>query len=179
MKMMRSSRRAARLLAGGAMIALGAGAAGAQEPPAQAAQTPPAQAEEARIVVAIHGAKDRSGRIACAIYDSEETFLDTLASGGVSEIDETGRGACAFTVKAGADYAVSAFHDRNDDGALNSNLLGAPSERFGFSNNAMGRFGPPSFDQAKFRAEAPETALTITLHGLLKAPPAAPPDQTH
>lgn len=155
---------AARRLAGGAMIALGAGvagAAGAQEPPAQGKE-----AEQVRIVVAIDGAKDRAGRIACAIYDSEDAFLDEPAGDDLSEIDEAGGGACAFTVAAGAEYAVSAFHDRNDDGELNTNFLGAPRERFGFSNNAKGRFGPPSFDQAKFRATAPETALAITLHGI-------------
>ncbi len=33
-------------------------------------------------------------------------------------------------------YAVSLFHDRNQDGVLNRGELGIPSEGFGFSNNA-------------------------------------------
>ena len=41
-------------------------------------------------------------------------------------------------------YAVSAFHDVNNNGKLDTNPLGIPKEPYGFSNNARGTFGPPS-----------------------------------
>lgn len=44
-------------------------------------------------------------------------------------------------------YAIKLYHDANDNGKLDSNLLGIPTEGYGFSNNA-GRFGPPSFEEA-------------------------------
>ena len=34
-------------------------------------------------------------------------------------------------------------------------------ERFGFSNNVMGRFGPPDFEQARFVLDQPELTLEI------------------
>ena len=46
------------------------------------------------------------------------------------------------------DYAVAAFHDANGDGELNTNILGAPTEGYGFSNGARGFMGPPSFEAA-------------------------------
>ena len=46
-------------------------------------------------------------------------------------------------------YAGSAIHDLDDNGKLNRNLFGVPSEPYGFSRGARGRTGSPSFDDAK------------------------------
>ena len=46
------------------------------------------------------------------------------------------------------DYAVAAFHDADDDGELNTHIVGAPTEGYGFSNGARGFMGPPSFEAA-------------------------------
>ena len=47
------------------------------------------------------------------------------------------------------DYAASVHHDENNDGKVNTNFIGIPTEGFGATNDAKGNFGPPSFDQAK------------------------------
>lgn len=60
-------------------------------------------------------------------------------------------------------YAVKVFHDENSNGALDTNLVGFPKEGFGFSNDAMGRFGPPRFDEAAFRVDAPRHRIEITI----------------
>lgn len=44
-------------------------------------------------------------------------------------------------------YAISAFHDINKDDKLNTNALGIPTEKYGFSNNARGWFGPPELSE--------------------------------
>ncbi len=49
-----------------------------------------------------------------------------------------------FNVRPGK-YAVSAFYDANNNTKLDKNFLGAPTEKYGFSNNARGTFGPPDF----------------------------------
>ena len=46
------------------------------------------------------------------------------------------------------DYAVAAFHDADGNGALNTNVLGQPTEGYGFSNGARSLMGPPSFEAA-------------------------------
>ena len=61
------------------------------------------------------------------------------------------------------DYALRVFHDENDNGVIDTNWAGIPSEAFGFSNGAMGRFGPPSFDDAKFRIESEAVNMTVRL----------------
>jgi uncharacterized protein (DUF2141 family) len=44
--------------------------------------------------------------------------------------------------------ALSLFQDANANGRVDMNAMGIPVEPYGFSNNAVGNFGPPKFDQA-------------------------------
>ena len=47
------------------------------------------------------------------------------------------------------EYAVSVYHDANLNEELDTNMMGIPKESYGFSNNAKGFMGPPSFEDAK------------------------------
>lgn len=55
-----------------------------------------------------------------------------------------------FTGLPAGSYAVSILHDENDDQKLNKTNLGLPKEGYGFSNNVVGAFGPPSWSRASF-----------------------------
>lgn len=46
-------------------------------------------------------------------------------------------------------YAVAVYHDENNNGILDKNLVGAPTEAYGFSRNARAMFSAPSFEEAK------------------------------
>ncbi|MFV1884224.1 MAG: DUF2141 domain-containing protein [Balneola sp.] len=48
------------------------------------------------------------------------------------------------------EYAIAVYHDKNTNGKLDTNFLGIPKEDYGFSNNARGKFGPASWEDAKF-----------------------------
>ncbi len=97
--------------------------------------------------------------------------LDTTASAFAGEAGEASfarsvaasiaDGAVVWTVDAlpWGRYAASAYHDEDDDGSLNTNLFGAPSEPFGFSNGARARFGRPDFADAAFRFAAPQDTV--------------------
>ena len=45
-------------------------------------------------------------------------------------------------------YAINAFHDENGNGQLDSNIVGVPTEGYGFANDPTSTFGPPEFDAA-------------------------------
>ncbi|MBW1683927.1 MAG: DUF2141 domain-containing protein [Deltaproteobacteria bacterium] len=62
------------------------------------------------------------------------------------------------------EYAIKIFHDENENEKLDTNFLGVPKQKFGFSNDALGRFGPPSYEQARFRFEATEATIEIEMH---------------
>ena len=57
---------------------------------------------------------------------------------------------------------IKLFLDLNGNGEMDTNFLGIPKEPFGFSNNAKGKLGPPSFDAAAFQVrEATEIAIKL------------------
>lgn len=64
---------------------------------------------------------------------------------------------------APGEYAVKLFQDLDEDGELDTNMMGIPKEPYAFSNNARGRFGPAKWDAAKFSISEAGTAHTITL----------------
>lgn len=47
-------------------------------------------------------------------------------------------------------YLFRYFHDKNSNDKLDTNWVGMPTEGFGFSNNAKGRFGPPPLEKMIF-----------------------------
>lgn len=70
---------------------------------------------------------------------------------------------CTLTfegVKKGQ-YAIRFFHDENQNKELDTNFLGIPKEGFGFSNDAMGKFGPKDFSEWLFDV-SDDTKITIT-----------------
>lgn len=55
--------------------------------------------------------------------------------------------------------AIRLHHDENGNGELDRNLLGIPSEGYGFSNNPKS-MGPPSFKDAAFLVQG-ETQTSV------------------
>lgn len=47
-------------------------------------------------------------------------------------------------------YAIRYYHDENLNEKLDQNIIGIPKEGFGFSNDAMGLFGPKDFEEWLF-----------------------------
>lgn len=61
------------------------------------------------------------------------------------------------------EYALSIFQDINENGKLDRKKFGIPAEPFAFSNDALRRFGPPYFEQAKFYVEKGENTQELNL----------------
>lgn len=59
-------------------------------------------------------------------------------------------------------YAVAAFQDLDDNGDMNTSMIGLPKEPYGFSNGVHPVFKAPSFHQCRFYI-APGTAPTVTI----------------
>jgi uncharacterized protein (DUF2141 family) len=59
------------------------------------------------------------------------------------------RGTLRFDNLPQGTYALTALHDENSDGELNT-FLGIPREGFAFSNNPRVGFGPPRYERVRF-----------------------------
>jgi uncharacterized protein (DUF2141 family) len=98
--------------------------------------------------VIVENIKEAKGTIRVGLFTNENDFLKKVADGKIVKAN-VGTVTVVFENLKRGDYAVSVIHDENENGELDTNVVGIPKEGFGFGNNAMGTFGPPSFDKAK------------------------------
>lgn len=68
-----------------------------------------------------------------------------------------------FSDLPAGNYSIAILHDENDDIKMNTNFFGIPKEGYGFSNNVMGTFGPPSCGRAQFTYIA-NSSTQIEIH---------------
>jgi uncharacterized protein (DUF2141 family) len=92
-------------------------------------------ASAADLTVTISGVKNSNGSVAAALFNSEADFRKTPFS--AFRIEASG-GPVSFTIQnlPPGKYAMTAYHDENDNGKLDTDLVGAPSEGYGVSNDA-------------------------------------------
>jgi len=106
--------------------------------------------------VVIKNVNDAEGSIMVGLFSNEADFLKKRFA---SQKIKANKGEVRVTfenIPAGK-YAISAFHDANTNGELDKNMVGIPKEGFGFSNDAMGMFGPPDFEKASFDWKGAQT----------------------
>ena len=113
-----------------------------------------------RLVIA--GVRPERGSVKVAIYTTENTFPSPSNASQRFELDAT-QATIETSFSMPCRFAVGVYQDINADGELNRNRLGIPIEPFAFSNNAMGRRGPPSFDQAAVFADG-HTPLIVSIN---------------
>jgi uncharacterized protein (DUF2141 family) len=121
------------------------------------------------IRVVVVGLHSNDGEVYCSLFGSADGFPGDSAKAAKttrSKIEDK-QAACTFSGVAPGDYAVSVFEDENGNGKLDRNFMGIPKEGVGASNDAAGKFGPPKFDDARFRYKDGPTVLTIHIRYLL------------
>lgn len=89
-----------------------------------------------------------------AVFDGAEAFANGQAAWSQKVEMVEGTGQWVFGNVPPGRYAVKSFADENGNAKLDTNLFGLPTERYGFSNNARGRMGPPGFDAAAVEVDA-------------------------
>ncbi|MEM1146540.1 MAG: DUF2141 domain-containing protein [Pseudomonadota bacterium] len=120
-------------------------------------------ASASQLTVNVEGIEKAQGTIMLGLYD-EASYKGSAAINGASLNVESDRVTVTFEGLAPGEYAVQLYHDINDDGEMNTNPFGMPTEPFAFSNDAKGRFGPATWADAKFVLRADGTTHTITLN---------------
>jgi len=116
----------------------------------------------AELTVNIEGIQAAKGTIMLGLFD-EATYNGDGAVDGASLNVEGDAVTAVFEGLEPGEYAVRLYHDVNGDGEMNTNPFGMPTEPYAFSNNAKGRFGPATWDAAKFTVSADGDSHTITM----------------
>jgi uncharacterized protein (DUF2141 family) len=117
---------------------------------AAVAAAPAAVADGGSITFVMTSLRNDKGIARCALHDKEDAFprKPEQAVATTSAPIKGGSATCVFTGVRPGTYAISGFHDENDNGRLDMGLFG-PTEGWAASNDARGAFGP-KFKDAKF-----------------------------
>ncbi len=108
--------------------------------------------QAADLTVTITGIENPGGTINVGVMDGAEGFPSkrkALTGKRVKAEGETT--TIVFTGLKPGLYAMAGWYDENANDKFDTNLLGMPAEPYGFSNNARGSFGPPSFEDAAIK----------------------------
>lgn len=109
---------------------------------------PVAAWSQGTVEVVVTGIREAKGDILVGLFNNDGDFLKTAIQGKVVKASKEGVTVVFENLQEG-DYAVSVLHDENGNGEMDKNVMGIPKEGFAFGNNAMGTFGPPSFEKSK------------------------------
>jgi uncharacterized protein (DUF2141 family) len=98
-----------------------------------------------KLEIEITGIRNNDGNIMLQLFNSDEKVI-------TQEIGKVKDYKCTFLIAnlQPAKYAVRYYHDENMNNKMESNLIGKPTEGYGFSNNVIGKFGPPPFEKWLF-----------------------------
>lgn len=104
--------------------------------------------DKATLKVLIKGLEEPKGKVAILLSDARGESVSEhwlFVEGKEVELD-------LHLLQPGR-YALKFFHDANNNGTMDRNLLGIPTEMFGFSNDAKLKLGPPDLEDMLFRVD--------------------------
>jgi uncharacterized protein (DUF2141 family) len=120
-------------------------------------------ANNSSVKITVENLESNAGHVLVSLFSAEEGFPDkpekAVRKASISIKDK--KAWVVFTGLTAGTYAVAILHDENDDQKMNTNFFGIPIEGYGFSNDVMGRFGPPSFTKASFLIGNGSKEITI------------------
>lgn len=116
------------------------------------------------LTVHINNVEGTTGKVMVAVLDSESAFNGETPA-VLSLLMPPRPGSLTFSTDALADghYGIRVMVDENGNGDMDSNMVGMPTEAWGFSNNAVGSFGPPSWSDIRFELNG-TTSIAIDLN---------------
>lgn len=103
-----------------------------------------------------------NGELYVALYNSEEGMEQRQSfQRQIISVHKDDQKTILADLPAGQ-YGVMAFQDLDGNHDLNSNLLGIPTEPYGFSTNPS-LMGPPDFNDIVFSVSDENVSLTISM----------------
>ena len=120
--------------------------------------------EKLTLTLNISGLKNQESKLHIALFKTANGFPQGDRSWkteviSVSDITVSHQSVCEKVER----LAVAVFQDLDGNGTLSKGNYGIPSEPYGFSNNARGLMGPPTFKQAEIPINHAEEVLEIRL----------------
>ena len=118
--------------------------------------------EAGNITVTIENITKDKGTMVIALFDSRENFNELPVKYFKEAVQGQKSMTVVFTDVRFKQYAISVYHDLDNNGELNKNFLGIPTEPYGFSNNPKILTGP-SYEKSTFMLDQKDISMKIRL----------------
>jgi uncharacterized protein (DUF2141 family) len=131
-----------------------------------ASDTDPTSDDADTIRLQVSGGSNAGGLVRIAAYSSADHFNkpEEATWKKTVPVDEQGGAECLIPLSGlPTSFAIAVYQDSNDNNQLDRSALGIPSERYGFSNAARSKLGPPPFADAEVQRPAPGESLEIEI----------------
>ncbi len=100
--------------------------------------------------VSFQDIENDEGMLRIGLYSSSGDWLEKVFKSKSSTI-VGGKCDVVFENIPFGEYAISAYHDENDNGKMDKYLGFYPKESYACSNQAPANYGPPEWRDAKFK----------------------------
>lgn len=117
------------------------------------------------LVVNVVGVGEHSGSVVVLLFNHDDGFPAKMAKAWQRATAKVTGSVVTlrFSDVPLGTYAVTAYHDVNDNQKLDTNWVGIPKEPVAISNNARARFGPPKWKDATFELREATQEVTVNL----------------
>ena len=122
-------------------------------------------AQSTHLTIKVSNLGNNKGQVILDIFSTEDGF-PMKTENAIKRVKVTiHNGTATFVVKDLPEkkYAFALMHDENGNNKLDVNWIGMPTEALGISNNAEGRFGPPSFQDASFILTSKKKIMNVKM----------------
>lgn len=110
--------------------------------------------KKVKIVLDIRGIQKSQGKVFIAAFRKTDPF-PAMNGKYKSLIVNAKSSSTEAIMEIPADtYSIAVFHDANNNGKMDKNMFGVPTEIYGFSNNARATFSAPDFEDAAFELKS-------------------------
>jgi uncharacterized protein (DUF2141 family) len=121
-------------------------------------------AQASRLIVTIQGTRDADGYLYVALFSRPDGFPDGDFSIRHMKLKATpGPVSVVFDGLAPGMYAVGTYHDENNNGRLDTDFVGYPTEGYALSNGIRAVFRRPRFTDAAFPVGGEDAHVTLRI----------------
>lgn len=120
-----------------------------------------------KIIVEVTGLRNNDGKALVVLYNNSNGFPGSPEKNSrIKSMEGTisnNKSTVVFTEIPYGTYAVFVLHDENNNKTMDFSQRGIPKEGMAYSQNAVAKYGPPKWEEAKFELKSDEAIQKIKM----------------
>ena len=109
--------------------------------------------------------RNTKGHVLVSVFDNADDFPDSEKNAVANKkLKVTAKKhTVIFESLPHGEYAVVFLHDENGNEEMDTNFVGAPTEGYGASNDAVNTFSAPKYQDAKFILDGTQKSMKLKI----------------